>query len=201
MASFDFAYAFFSKHEWNQKRNYTDIPGDPGGPTKFGISLKSWQSLGSLGDLDGDGDVDAADIRLIEEPVAMHFYRTRYWDNVDDLTGKTVFDFGQINDERVAAKVCDIGVNVGPTQSIFYLQEALQNLGFHALVDDGKWGPQTVAAVNHADPDKLLGQLCHLQKLHYVYWIQRKPQARQKFADGLLARANDVPTLSAGASA
>ena len=58
MANFDLAFRFMAPHEWNQRRNFTNDPHDPGGPTKWGITLKSWQFQGSLGDLDGDGDVD-----------------------------------------------------------------------------------------------------------------------------------------------
>jgi lysozyme family protein len=201
MANFSFAFAFFSKHEWNQRRNFTDTPGDPGGPTNFGITLRSWQSQGSLGDLDHDGDVDQDDLKLVDNPVAEHFYLTRYWRKGDDRTGIVYFDFGQINDDRVAAKVCDIGVNLGPDTAIRYLQEALQAVGFPSIVVDGLWGRQTVAATNSSSPDRLIAELCHLQRVHYIYWVQAKPAERQKFASGLLARAGDVPTLSQGASA
>lgn len=192
MASFDFALRFFGPHEWNQRRNFTNIPGDPGGFTNFGITLKSWQSQGSLGDLDHDGDVDVDDLKLVDFPLAAHFYRTRYWDAVCG---------DQIANDRVAAKVCDMAVNMGPHQAVQYLQEALHAIGYPALVIDGGMGRQTLAATNSADPGKLLAELCHLQRMHYIYWVQAKPVERRKFSDGLLARAAALPETAMGANA
>lgn len=182
MASFDLAYRFMQPHEWNQRRNFTNDPRDPGGATKFGITLRSWQSQGSLGDLDGDGDIDAEDVRQITEDQARAFYATRYW------------IWGRIQDDRLAAKLFDISVNLGPDTATRYLQQALQELGWPSLTVDGSLGPVTTKAANDADPGAVLSVLARIQAKHYEDWAAAKPE-RVAFRAGLLARATSMPEV------
>ena len=49
---------------------YVDDPDDPGGATRFGISLRLLKKMGKLGDIDGDGDIDADDIRRLSSDSA-----------------------------------------------------------------------------------------------------------------------------------
>jgi lysozyme family protein len=57
---------------------YVNLPSDPGGATKYGISLKYAQSVGL--DKDGDGDTDEDDIKLLTIKDAADKYKHDFWD-------------------------------------------------------------------------------------------------------------------------
>lgn len=181
MANFDLAFRFMAPHEWNQRRNFTNDPHDPGGPTKWGITLKSWQLQGSLGDLDGDGDVDVDDLKLTTETEAREFYRNRYW------------IWEGVHDDRIATKLFDMGVNMGVGTAVGYLQRVLNGLGYGLKVDF-KLGPKTLAAANAADPDRVMLGLVKIQAQHYAEWIAKKSE-REKYRIGLAARATAIPAF------
>jgi len=54
---FDIAHSFTARAEGG----YVSNPGDPGGPTKYGVSLRLLRSFGI--DIDRDGDIDQNDVR------------------------------------------------------------------------------------------------------------------------------------------
>ena len=56
---------------------YTNDPEDPGGPTKWGVALNF--NRGAIPDKNGDGKIDAADVRLLTREDAMRIYRQNYW--------------------------------------------------------------------------------------------------------------------------
>jgi lysozyme family protein len=182
MGNFKMAFNFAAPHEWNLRQNYTNLPNDPGGPTKFGVTLKTWRDrMGSLGDINHDGIVDAQDIKLLTEDMIEPFYKKNYWD-----------DYWQdIADDRLAAKLYDIGVNLGPRTAVEYLQTVLTG-----LVVDGRIGPKTILAANAADPEETIKGLCEMQRSHYEHWIAADPR-RESMRSGLIARAEDKPTMEA----
>ncbi len=178
MANFKFAFNYAAPHEWNLRHNYTNLPNDPGGPTKYGVTLRAWRDkMGSLGDVNHDGVVDAKDIMLLTEEMIEPFYQENYWNGY----------WQDFKSDVVAAKCYDIGVNLGPSTAVAYLQTILGGLEV-----DGHVGPLTIAQVNSADPDTVLAGLCEMQRSHYEHWLAEDPR-RENMRAGLLARADDVP--------
>lgn len=170
MSSFADAIKVIMRHEggWT--------PDDTGGPTSYGITLPVLREAG--GDLDHDGDIDAADIRLLTEATAAAIYRAQWWDR---------YRYWMISDQHVATKVFDISVNCGPRTAHRMLQEALGDVGRPVRVD-GILGIVTASATNTVDPERLVSAL-RKRQTHYYHDIANKhPRLRVNLA-GWLNRA------------
>ena len=75
---------------------YVNDPDDPGGATNFGVTIHTMRRLGL--DLDRDGDIDAADVRVLSRAQAIDIFITHYFvrPRIGDLP------------EALHATVCDL---------------------------------------------------------------------------------------------
>src|SRR6056300_861542 len=112
---------------------FVDDPDDPGGATKHGVTLHTLRRLGL--DLDGDQDVDRADLERISEALAEEIFLKEYFEKpgISRLP------------EPLWATVFDMQVNAG-AQAIRILQRLVCDMGAPCAVD-GVIGPKTLAAV------------------------------------------------------
>lgn len=161
---------------------YVNDPADPGGPTKYGISLRAARGFGSIADVDGDGDVDGRDILLMTPVQAGAIYRAMYWTTLrcEELPA------------GVDLVVFDFGVNAGPRAAILMLQRAL------AVKVDRVLGPKTLAAAATGDARTLIDRMSRLREEHYRAlptfprfgrgWLRRTEEVRQAAQD-MAARA------------
>jgi lysozyme family protein len=157
---------------------FNNIPGDKGGATNCGVSLKFLQATGDydLGDLDGDGDIDIADIRLLDKKKVAPIYKKYFWD---------YFPMEEIP-AQVAYVIFDVSVNSGQRTAAKLLQKTL---GVEA---DGSIGQQTLLALNCVDSAfNLADKMCRLRKTQYVSYAQNDASL-QKFLDGWLNRVDHV---------
>ncbi|MBW2091588.1 MAG: hypothetical protein JRI34_05630 [Deltaproteobacteria bacterium] len=124
---------------------YVNDPKDPGGETKFGISKRSYP------------DVDIANLT---EDEAIEIYRRDWWEK---------YGYGLIEYDRLAEKVFDLAVNMGPRTAHGFLQVAVILTGGEKIHADGIIGPKTIAAMNsHPARRFLLARLRLLAIKHYV---------------------------------
>ncbi|MBP0481859.1 peptidoglycan-binding protein [Sagittula sp. M10.9X] len=115
---------------------YVNDPDDPGGATKYGVTIHTMRRLGL--DLDGDGDVDAEDVKRISHAQAVEIYLNHYFlrPRIAELP------------EALQASVFDMYVNAGGN-AVKILQRLLNQMGERCGVD-GSIGPQTIAACARA---------------------------------------------------
>lgn len=98
-SSFDVALARVFAHEGG----YSNHPDDPGGPTKYGITIADYRRYVKPG-------ATAADVKAMAPDEAKAIYRARYWDALrcDDLPAGVdyaVFDYGVNSGVARAARV------------------------------------------------------------------------------------------------
>jgi lysozyme family protein len=131
----------------------TTIPGDRGGPTRFGIASRFHPELVAQGFFDTTR-VGYGPALVIAESV----YNTSY--------AKPLLIAG-ITDQALATAVLSFGINSGIVKPVKFLQLACSQLG-HMLAADGQMGPQTLAIVNQENPDTLLAGFSNLARRFYV---------------------------------
>jgi len=183
MALFPPALAVVLEHEGSP---FVDDPNDAGGPTRYGITL-AWAQQHRL-DVDGDGDVDVADLQALTPELAGERYRIEIWEPLG---------LGRILDQTLATKVLDLAVHAGPVQAVACLQRAAAHGGAR-LAADGQLGPVTLAAVNAQPAAGLVVRLALQQAAFYGACIQRR-QINETFRWNWMERAS-WGTPAAGSS-
>jgi len=174
-----------------------DHPDDPGGITNYGISLRwALQQHKQVGDIalelldfDGDGDVDADDIRQMPRAAAKSAYLKFFW---------KPNRYDRILQDHVATKVFDMCVNMGAGQAHKIVQRAVRSATGVKIADDGILGRISLQQINGADSDILLAATRSEQAGFYRALILRNDALRKngikvhdfsKFKEGWLRRA------------
>lgn len=159
---------------------------DPGGITNYGISLRTLAPLGVVDndhdgisdyDFNGDGAIDAGDIRDMDQDQARQFYYHEFWRK---------YNYGALP-TNVAIKTFDFAVNMGPRQAHMILQRALMANG-HYLKDDGIIGNITRTLVNSTLPERLVPALRSEAAGFYRLLTTINPTSK-KYLKGWLRRA------------
>ncbi len=147
---------------------YVDDPADPGGATKYGVTVHTLRRLGL--DLTGDGRVDARDVRRLSKSEARGIFLEHYFHR----TGISRLP------EALQPSVFDMYVNAG-SQSVKLLQRLLNDMGFPAVAD-GVIGPETVAAAKaavRAAPNHIADAYGIARRNYYYRLGDRRPASRK----------------------
>lgn len=171
MSNFDLAIPIILRHEGG----FVNDAADPGGATNYGVSLRWLKGQGLAGDVDHDGDVDAADIKAMTVDDAKALYKKFWWD---------AYHYGTILAQAVANKIFDMAVNMGAPRAHKMVQQVL------GLVEDGVIGPKTLNELNTRPSLGVIVSLQNTQAAFYRALVAANP-ARQKFLQGWLNRAYD----------
>ena len=147
---------------------YVNDPDDPGGATKFGVTIGTMRRLGI--DNDGDGRVTASDVRKLTRKQARDIYVEHYFSrtSIDELP------------PALQASVFDMYVNSG-SNAVRILQRLLIDMGQKIAVD-GMIGPQTIEACHIAQalaPDHLADAYGIARRNYYYALADRRPKSRK----------------------
>ncbi len=150
---------------------FSDIQGDYGGATKFGITQKTY-------DLDHqDRHIPLEFVANLIQEEASDIYFRKYWlsagcDKILD-----------INKDKLALVHFNMAIERGPVLAIDMLQIILGIPGF-----TGAFGPKTLALVTAGDEISLVYNYLDYMKKHFLEEIQ-KPNQKQ-FAHAWFTRLN-----------
>lgn len=125
-------------HVLASEGGYVHNPRDPGGATNRGITQREYDRW-----RDRHGQ-SHRDVLLIDGNEVEAIYHEDYWNTVS----------GDLLPHGVDYCVFDFAVNSGPKEAIKCLQRAAE------VADDGVIGPATLAAVNAADPLRIINGVC-----------------------------------------
>lgn len=147
---------------------FVDDPDDPGGATKYGVTIHTMRRLGL--DLDGDGVVGVADVRRLSRAQAEDIFVAQYYrrPRIDELP------------PVLRASVFDMYVNAG-ANAVKILQRLLRDMGQEVTVD-GVIGPQTIAAaqrVARSAPDHIADAYGIARRNYYLALADRRPASRK----------------------
>ena len=165
---------------------YVNDPDDPGGPTKYGVTLGTMQRLGL--DLTGDGRIDARDVKVLPMAKAVEIFVEHYYrrPRIHELP------------EAIQPSVFDMYVNAG-SNAVKILQRLLGDMGQKVAVD-GIVGPQTIgaAAVAQAAAPRHFADAYGIARRNYYYGLADARAASRKYArrrdggkGGWIVRAED----------
>jgi len=115
---------------------FVDDPDDPGGATKYGVTIHTLRRLGL--DLTGDGVVGVDDVRALSREAAVDIFISHYFER-PGIAGLP---------KTLHPSVFDMYVNAG-ANAVKILQRLLRDMGFGVGVD-GAIGPQTIGAAEVA---------------------------------------------------
>jgi len=157
MADFKVAFAFVLQHEDSTRSGKVTV--DAGGRTRFGIAEKFHP------DLPEEFFAGPAEDALVEaEKIEEH----EYWD---------AMRLAEVENQNIANKLFDMGVNMGVRQAAVYAQRSANALGAidARVAEDGVIGPRTLAAINGTDPKAYYQLLCELSAAHYQHLAAVNP--------------------------
>jgi lysozyme family protein len=152
----------------DREGGYVNDPDDPGGETKYGVTIHTMRRLGL--DLTKDGRVDTDDVRVLTRAHAVSIFVEHYFrgPGIDRLP------------DALQASVFDMYVNAG-ANAVKILQRLFCDMRIEVTVD-GVIGPKTIAAAQQAiaaAPDHLVDAYGIARRNYYYELADRRPASRK----------------------
>jgi lysozyme family protein len=177
-----FKKAFFTKAKIEKlapvvvkwEGGYVNDPADKGGPTNMGVTLNTWKHVGY--DKDNDGDIDAADIKLLRKEDFKSVLKI-YWNK---------WQADNINNQSIANILVDWYWASGKW-GIVIPQRIM------GLSQDGIVGPKTIARVNELiqkDAESFFYEIYNSREVFFENIVKNNP-TQKKFLKGWKNRLAD----------
>ena len=141
----------------------TDIEGDAGGLTKYGISKVMHPEV---------------DVANLDFPGACRFYEINYWNH---------YGLSRFDSQEIANKLMSFIINENPFSAIRCLQRAINHCG-GTTIEDGLLGTSTTSVANSLPQAWLLDRFRIEGALFYLFRVKVKPD-QTKFLEGWGNRA------------
>lgn len=155
---------------------YTNDPDDLGGPTKFGVTLRTLQEWRA------DLTLTADDVKNLTREEAEAIYRKKFWFNTQVCHLP----------DGIQPIAFDICVLEGQREEVAILQLAINRIGICAVAVDGKIGPKTIDAAEETCAEQqnpLIEEMVRQRCIHFDQLAITKPR-QKKFLGGWKSRAN-----------
>lgn len=149
---------------------YVNDPDDPGGPTKYGVTLATLKRLGI--DKTLDRRVDAADVKALTRADAQRIFVEHYF------RGPRLAELPA----ALQPSVFDMYVNAGGN-AVKLLQRLVTRMGF-ACAEDGVIGPKTLRAAREAAlaAPRHIADAYGIARRNYYYALADERPASRKYA-------------------
>ncbi|MFN3276212.1 MAG: holin-associated N-acetylmuramidase [Paracoccus sp. (in: a-proteobacteria)] len=147
---------------------FVNDPDDPGGATRYGVTIGTMRGLGL--DLNKDGRIDQADVRALTRAQAEQIFVEHYFrkPRLAELPA------------ALQASTFDMYVNAG-ANAVRILQRLITRMGF-AATPDGVVGPKTIAAATAAAaaaPDHIADAYGIARRNYYYALADQRPASRK----------------------
>lgn len=156
---------------------FVDHLDDPGGATNMGVTQATYDTWRAR-----QGRPPRS-VRDIEEHEVQRIYFEGYW---------RAGNCHHMPDDASALVLFDACVNHGPVQALKFIQRAA---GIAAAFIDGRWGPQTAAAVAEAPPGLLVARALDARWAFFELIMQRNPRL-ESFRRGWRNRVEHLRQLT-----
>lgn len=157
---------------------YVDRPGDSGGPTRWGVSLKFYRQFKKNQALDSDA------IKALTKDDAKAIAHSEFWLPLR-------LDFA--NDKRVATAIFDQAYLNGVPKCATFAQTAIKTMAPYIVID-GILGPRFWDACNRGPSSMFLASFTSLLNNSFEDLVLSKPQFKP-FLDGWLNRVAKINTI------
>ncbi len=190
---FQDAFKALMKEEGGDK--FVNDPKDPGGATRWGISLRFLRRLWEQNDPDytdllGPARPTVETVKsVLTEDIAKAFAYRKFWKpcRIENMPGRDI-----------PGAVFDFAYNAGPRVAIMALQTAINQAGPGPIIPvDGWVGHKTLAALQRTvdiqGDDAILAAFTDYREAYYLTIVRRNP-GLERFLKGWLNRAEAEDT-------